>query len=395
MSITMEVDEEPVYGLDSNGRPDPAYAAGLGIVPAPTARRSLAFALDAVVWCVLALPMVFGLSQLVGVSLRASESASAPGLNDLLMPLILTAIGQLLLSIFGVVQLVLHGRKGVTLGKASFGIRSVNVATFERPGFWRIVLRALVLWGAQVVLALVGPALFFASGLWEPERRGRSWLDRVGRCWAIDARHGLDPFDGKALRHARRAADASNAVAEPNRLPSLATERPVDEHTFIPSARFSSGVISSAPEMLAELGQPGSEPGAWTPPPLIPHSKSSAEAKHESSSAAMFVFDDGTRVEASEPGLFGRDPAGTGAEAHWRLVPLDDPSMRISKTHVAFGIDGGAVWLEDRYSRNGTYVEFADGDGRLLAPGERTTVPIGATVHLGGRSFAVRTEESD
>ena len=369
MSVTLDVDDEPTPGLDADGRPDPAYAARLGLRSAPGGRRSAAFALDATAWAVLAVAGAIGGATLASGLVASGPAVLADGSSTI--PLVLVIVSQVLLTAFGLTQLILHGRRGVTLGKAAFGIRSVNVATFGRPGFWRVTLRALVLWGAQLVLPFVGPGVLFASSSWDPESRGRSWLDRIGGCYAVDRRRGLDPFDAKALRHARRALDAP-PVAEPVKLPSLASDRAPAEALFIPSARSSSGVVSATPE----------EAGAWVPPALVPEPRTEA---------FVLEFDDGTRVAASASGLLGRNPAAATDEPSAQLLPLTDDSMRISKTHAEWGIDGTGFWVADRSSKNGTVVHRPDGAEHSLRPGVRTPVPAGSRVTLGGRSFTVVT----
>lgn len=379
MSVTLDVDDDPIPGLDADGRPDPAYAARLGLVPASPGRRSAAFALDALVWVVLALPGVVGAVMLAGGFAAASGDVSAIPPGDLTLAIVLVAVSQGLLVVFATVQLILHGRRALTLGKAAFGLRSVGVARFGPPGSWRVVLRVSALCGAQLVLPLAGPALLFASSAWDPERRGRSWLDRLGRCYAIDVRRGLDPLDSRALRHARRALDAP-APTEAAPLPSLATDRRPGDQPFIPSARSSSGVVSAAP----------ADPGAWTPPPLgASGAPDPGSTPVDLAMSVVLVFDDGTRVAASASGLLGRSPAPAPHEPPAQLVPLVDESMRISKTHAAYGLDGAGFWVLDRASKNGTFVQLPDGSSRRIPSGVRTPVPTGARVALGGRSFTV------
>ncbi|WP_170298578.1 RDD family protein, partial [Agromyces allii] len=258
MSITMHVDDEPTPGLGPDGRPDPAYAAALGLVPAPTGRRSAAFTIDAAIWIVLAAPTIFGAVALSTAVLEAGGDASTVDLAGLSGPLIAIAVGQALTAVFGLIQLISHGLRGVTVGKAALGIRSVSVVDFGKAGFWRIALRALVLWLSWVVLLAIGPALMFLSSNWDPERRGRSWLDRIGRSYAVDARHGLDPFDAKAMRHAQRllASPREQGSVKP---PSLASDRPAGEEFLIPSQRSSSGVVSAGGSV---------DTGQWAPPPV-------------------------------------------------------------------------------------------------------------------------------
>ena len=382
----MDVDDEPIPGLGDDGRPDPAYAARLGLVPAPAGRRSAAFALDAGVWATLAIPGAIGAVILAGSVGQAGWDVASVPPGELMLPLILTGVSQGLLVVFGLVQLILHGRLGRTLGKAALGLRSVNVASFGPPGFWRVVLRVLVLWAGQFVLPLVGPAVLFSSSAWDPEQRGRSWLDRIGGCYVVDVRHGLDPFDAKALRHARRALATSAPESAP-KLPSLATDRAPGEAPFIPSARSSSGVVSATGGAAAE----------WSPPPLGAPAQPQADAPLQPAAQAVvsaytLVFDDGTRLGAPPFGLLGRRPEVAPGEPEATLVPLVDDGMRISKTHAAFGIDEAGFWVTDRSSRNGTVVDFPDGSTRTLAPGTRTVAPAGSRVTLGGRSFTVAVD---
>ncbi|WP_448005900.1 RDD family protein [Agromyces bauzanensis] len=413
MSVTLDVDDEAIPGLDADGRPDPAYAERLGLVPAPADRRSVAFLTDAAGFALLAIPTMIGLAQLTGAIVAVGGDVSGLDPAAAMPSLILVLVGQGLTTGYGLVQLILHGRTGRTLGKAAFGLRSVGVARFGVPGFWRVVLRALVLWLAQLVLPVAGPAIVFASSTWDPERRGRSWLDRLGSCWVIDVRHGLDPLDAKALRHARRALEAPAASAA-QRLPSLATDRPLDEHTFIPASRSSSGVVADghgdgwtppplnpaavAPAGPTPAGAPAVAAAAVASPvaPIAPPAASPrASMRPADLPSFVLVFDDGTRLDTRSSGLIGRDPAGAPGEDAMRRVPIADAQMRISKTHLAFGVDADGAWVMDRASKNGTFLEPPGGEGRRLEPWVREHPAIGSTVRVGGRSFVIAAEGAD
>ena len=78
MSDILDVDDEPTPGLAADGRPVPAYAAALGLVPAPAGRRSAAFGLDAAVSVVLALPGVIGTVLLLAAVAEAGGARCAP-----------------------------------------------------------------------------------------------------------------------------------------------------------------------------------------------------------------------------------------------------------------------------------------------------------------------------
>ncbi len=396
MNVVFDADvEEPIPGLLPGGLPDPAYAAALGLIPARPWRRSFAFIIDAAILVILSLPALLAIVPLLAnfdpVDPAATLSGSAIGLS-----LIFILIGQGLTTIYLVVQLILHGRKGITIGKAMLGIRSVNVAAFTRPGFWRIVLRALVFYVAFLVIPLLLIAVFLASSLWDAERRGRGWLDKVGKNWMIDVRHGLDPFNAKALRLARKRVDQPDTV-KARRLPSLATGADFAAPAFVPAARSSSGVIFAPSHENQEPWQPppvGADrvkpDGAAerSPAPQTSHSASSMP-KPDTGYSAVLVFDDDSRVSVNGRGLIGRDPRPRpGEEAH-RLLPVTDDSRQISKTHAEFGIDARGFWISDRASSNGTIVRTPDGRQRELAVHEPAYLDWGAVVEIGGRSFTV------
>lgn len=406
MPITAEVDDAPTPGLRDDGTPDPAYAAGLGLRAASTGRRSAAFAIDAAAGAVLSSPAVVGVLLAVPALVESASLADPAALLGALGgSAVLILVGQGLALVFGLVQLIMHGRRGVTLGKALMGLRSVNVATFARPGFWRVVLRALVLL-LSTALPVVGPALLFASGLWDPERRGRSWLDRLARAWVVDARGALDPFDVKAMRHARKAYEAPERV-EAAPLPSLATIGGAPT-AFVPVQRSNSGVVSGSPEAArwappAELDaasapaadpRPGLVPAApfAAPVPAPPGAAPAAAVAASRPPAVSLHLDDGTVVPVPRAALLGRDPEPQPGEHADLLLPLVDASMQLSKTHAAFGIDPAlGFWMLDRGSSNGTRATSAAGE-LVLTPGERTSIPTGSTVTVGGRTFRVVAE---
>ncbi|GLI27936.1 hypothetical protein ARHIZOSPH14_21780 [Agromyces rhizosphaerae] len=369
MSVTTPTDAPGEPGTITAAITGLADADALGVRSAPTGRRALAFTIDAAIWSVLAAPGVIGAVVLLRVLLPAAlgEASAAPA--DLLLPSILVLVSQVLLAAFGLVQLVLHGRRGVTVGKASLGLRSVGVVALGRPGFWRITGRATVLWLAWSVLPVVGPALLFASGLWDPSGRGRSWLDRLGSVWLVDARHGLDPADPKAVRQARRALVPPPSTRRES-LPSLATDA-AGAPALVPAARSASGVVTA----------PAAE-SAWVPPELAGNPRD-----------AVLVLDDGSRVDVAGDGLLGRAPEPRVGERVVQLLPLDDPRMEISKTHAAFGIDDAGFWIADRGSTNGTSVAEPGRAAVVLAAGERTVLAWGARVEVGGRSFTVERAE--
>lgn len=394
MSVTLDEDDV-IYGLDPDGRPDPAYPRSLGILPASPGLRSAAFAIDAAIVILITLPMTLGTFPLWMGALSSADLTQPLTLfaNDgFVWGAILYAIGQLLLFVFLLVQLILHGRRGVTVGKAMVGIRSVNVVRFTRPGFWRMLLRGMIFWAALTIVPLLGAVPFLLSPLWDPEKRGRGWLDRVGANWLIDARRGLDPFDTKAMRHARRKLEKPEAIAE-ERMPSLATTASGAVVEFVPAGRSRSGVVS--PGGYDDAAE------AWVPPPLLeehvvgvpaqPHRQS---VQHHvtatpSKPGAVFEFDDGAKLRVIGSGLLGRAPQMQEGETFEQMIPVADDSLMISKTHAQFDVDSDGCWFTDRGSVNGVEVVKPGGSVSELVPWDRSFVPWGSTVTLGGRSLTL------
>ncbi|MFD6698403.1 MULTISPECIES: RDD family protein [unclassified Microbacterium] len=293
MSLSNDIWEIPaqitdIEGLDAQGRPDPAYAQAIGLVPARAGMRVLSTLLELVVALVIAIPGTIASTNLVLSS--AADPAGLLARKDLIWILLPLIVSYVLMLVFTLVQLILHGLKGVTLGKAVFGIRTVNVRTLEKPGFWRgAVVRYLILAVSFLVL-LIGPLLVIAlSPLFDAERRGRGWPDRVAATWLVDVRRGLNPYDGKRMRIARKQITTEVHEAAPV-LPSLATPTDRDAPAvYVPTGRFSGGVVgahrATAPAPAAPAAPAAPVMGALslaTPPagpaPMAPVSAAPAPA---------------------------------------------------------------------------------------------------------------------
>jgi len=243
-----EIDErtQTIEGLDAQGRPDPAYAAALGLLDAPLGRRALAATIDAAIWVILLLPLIVGAMPLV-LKLAAGSISAYGFLNhpDFLVAVITASASTLLVLAYLVVQLILHGVKGTTIGKAVTGIRSVNARTLERPRVGAVLLRFLIV-GAAGVIPLLGPAFILVSPTFDPERRRRGLHDKATGVWLVDARRGLNPYDQKRMRVARKMVTALPAPGRAE-LPSLATPAdPAAQPAYRPGSRVSAGVLGMA-----------------------------------------------------------------------------------------------------------------------------------------------------
>jgi len=100
----IEHETRVVDGLDAQGRPDPAYAAALGLVPAPFGRRALAFAIDIAIWLILQLPLWLGATPLL---LKLATGAISPygfvNHPDFVLAVIMAAVSVALSLVYVVV----------------------------------------------------------------------------------------------------------------------------------------------------------------------------------------------------------------------------------------------------------------------------------------------------
>lgn len=453
-----EIDEAShrVEGLDENGRAVPEYAASLGLVPAPFGRRALAAGIELAVYVVLQLPLLLG--ALPGLLEIAAAPGDLPGGGELALIVICAAASSVLTTAFVLTQLVLQGRRGVTLGKGIAGIRSVNVRTLERPGFWRgAVVRALVLW-ASFAVPLIGPLLVVAfSPFFDAERRGRGWADLAAATWFVDARAGLNPYDAKRMRIARKTA-ATDLADVRSELPSLAT--PADERAgtaYIPTSRSSGGVLgasrdahgsdvvapaagpaapaaapatvpaaapasvpAAAPATVPAAAPSSATRGAWVPPRLLPDAAPEAPAAVPAQPAAAapdaaaptaassarraaggtaaaaiapgatLALDSGEVIEIRGSGiLLGRDPAPSPGDPRLVPVAIADPSMSVSKTHLAVIRAGAGLVAIDLGSTNGSAIVRAGVEHSLTAR-EQVALRDDDTIRLGDRHARLR-----
>ncbi|MFT4158067.1 MAG: RDD family protein [Microbacterium sp.] len=411
-----EIDDSgPVIeGLDAHGRPDPEYAAALGLLPARTGMRMLAALLEWTLAFVFALPAIIPLIP----ALTAWTGTSAfLAREDLVWIIVGLATSQALMTAYIIVQLVLHGRKGVTLGKAVCGIRSVNVRTLECPRFWRgAVVRYLVA-HASLVIPLLGPLLVIVlSPQFDVERRGRGWLDLVAGTWFVDVRRGLNPYDQKRMRIARKRVKTPEIEGQVP-LPSLATPLNHDAPAaYVPSARLSGGVIgahrsgqgsaaaadqsssqavvSVVPPSLATppIPAPAQAPAQTSAPAPVPASAPAAPLAASpaagSGPRAVLALDNGERIEVSGTILFGRSPSPAVGEGEAQLVRIFDDTRSVSKTHIAVMPGRRGVFVVDRWSTNGSAV-VRGGSETALAPGHPVELNIGDVVRFGDRTLRV------
>ena len=97
-------------------------------------------------------------------------------------------------------------------------------------------------------------------------------------------------------------------------------------------------------------------------------------------------FDDGSVVDLVGVLVIGRDPQPPAHLPQARPVVLVDPTSSISRTHLAIGVEHGAVWVSDLGSVNGTDLVSATGR-RVVRSGERVEIAADTLVEFGERSL--------
>ena len=441
--------EQPVEGLDSLGQPVPEYAAALGLVSAPPGRRAAAAAIDIGIFLLLQVPLVVWSLPLFWRLLRDRITwygfVNHP---DFLVAVVVAGVTLLLTILLLVAQLVAQGRWGFTLGKLALGLRVVNVRTLEHPGFLRVAGRSLVAWAP--IVTVVGTVAVLASPLSARGDRFRGWHDRVGHTWLVDARHGLNPYDGKRMRIARKTVSSSVALRSRS-LPSLATGAG-EEMTggYRPGARSSAGVLGvarpHAPFGRVTIGLVGLEPaepvlvGAGDPAPADATRATSVPVDRSGDVAGA---DGGTQDRRAEPHASGKRVAGKRVAGKRAAVPVTepatpaplqqpsapaqpdgrcalllddgqrlqlsgpvvvgraptpigdaqplaiaDPGSSISKTHVLLRPVVAGIEVIDQGSTNGTLL-VREGREQLLAAGVVALARPGDTIRIGDRTARV------
>lgn len=122
-------------------------------------------------------------------------------------------------------------------------------------------------------------------------------------------------------------------------------------------------------------------PTSRTPQPA-PLPATTAEA-HSPSATAILTFSTGEVAYVTDATLIGRRPAACDGEAVAHYVPIADRTLTVSKTHARVEWNGGALWLTDRGSANGTLLECHGDPVVDVGPYEPYELRHGDTVQLG------------
>jgi uncharacterized RDD family membrane protein YckC len=245
--------------------------------------------------------------------------------------------------------------KGYTFGKQMVGLRLGDEVTYVPIGWGRAFVRGLVL-GAVGALCFV--PLIVMTVLMSSDSRRQGWHDKAARSVVVRSR------------------------GTQTTLPSLPDEPvlPAPPGPPTPVAMPSSAIVpppNAPPISMPVAAVDPTPPVVQQPVPVQPAVR------------WILQLEDGSSRQVTSTVLVGRDPLvepGSGGAVAWSVV---DPQMSVSKTHAAFGVTDGRLWVEDRHSTNGVVVD-SRGREQLASSTARTELTDGDVVRLGDLRLWVR-----
>ncbi len=369
--------------------------------------------------------------RLAAAGIDALPVVAVLGLSTLLLSLFPDPLGASIVWIasglgitaYGLYRWWSYGMRGAGLGARVMGLRLVSMDTGEPIGWWRYVIRMLVLYVA-LATGVGGVALLIFLAL-HPRRQG--WHDLAVRALVVEPR-----ASEVALREPRTATaglPAEYAGFDPQQAQGAGAPQEMEAIKVVNPQRaaVSTPVWASFDDDTVEHGdaegedeppaqapwpasQGATQPGrrshmAWIPLPtptsVIEPSPATIRARRAAEEAAesacgrpgyegWFVrLDDGREVDLNVTVLLGRNPQKSPGDPEVHLVPSSGDGRKISRTHLLIGTDQGGVFVIDRGSTNGTAVVALSGDLEACPPGVAVRVREGQQVSYGNRWFTV------
>jgi uncharacterized RDD family membrane protein YckC len=352
--------------------------APVPLPPAGADRRFYAFVLDRL--------LVWGL--LGGAAWAAYVLLIEPG--RVAAGIALIAGSVVLLTVLTATAL---GRWGVTPGKAALGLRAFSVAHGGPIGFWRALLRTVVLGLATLPTLGIGVAALAWTAVADPGGRRRGWHDRIARSEVVGVRRPpvVDEPGAEAPRPVVNLTAMRLVPPSPMPPPPRIPER-VQPPEPVPVGAPTTTVTPRQQLGWPLVGEPpvGPPPGRRPPPPPPPPPPGQREAtRGQTATRWRVTFDTGESFEVQGLTLVGRRPEARPGEPVRQVVPLPSEDMSLSKTHAQFQVvPDGALVVMDRGSTNGSIL-FRAGMTRRLPGGRPATLHDGDRVRFGDREMTV------
>lgn len=277
-------------------------------------------------------------------------------------------------AVFGVwflINTVLLLFQSRTVPATMLGFEYRSVRTGQRAGGKAFLGRLLTTLMFYASLGVMGVVLSLTH------RNGQSLVDRWLGLVAVHPKQIRDAFDPTAL-----APKAPPARVQQVTMPGMVSSPPVGPQ----QPGSSPGVIVASPFAPPRATPSPSFPVATPPAPVVDETE--LDACLCTPEEITIQLDDDTLLTLDAPVVLGRNPVAPEGFREARLVDLEDPSMKLSKTHIVVVAEGGRVKVRDIGSCNGVVFELNETKMRI-PPQQVIEVPDQATVHFGGRSFKV------
>lgn len=372
-----------------------------GALPAPWGRRLLAFVIDQAAALLLGGGfLVAGLVQLPTSETEASSAALGA-----------VVVGAALLLGLGVFQWWYQGTRGFTIGKRLVGLRTLSERSGRPVGMGPAFVRLLVPGVANVVPG-VGPALVYASPLFDSTGRRQGWHDKAAGTVVLDVASGIDPAQ---LPEATRPDRAQHRLDSLVREASLPQGPPpsVDGPSAAPSP-VATPLPSAAPAPVVAVPLEPSRATAHPVPVLIdtvpglPTRSSLRAAEAAAAAGARVAHMAPPPEEARHPAPAQPDPilpgqpdddtddaSPTGAGA-WEprpaavvdAVPFSTPSIRPTEPITSAGLEPDVEATRLRPAR-GKVPEVPPGSG-TVAPTAVLELTDGRRINLSGTALIGR-----
>ncbi|GAA3807676.1 FHA domain-containing protein [Cellulomonas soli] len=369
-------------------------------VPASFGRRVAAVLVDLVL-LLLASGLGAGVVAALGATGVVAVSVGRDGGPGAQVSPALVLSASVVVGLLVLVQWLLHGLRGWTVGRRLLGVRTLDVETRLPVGPWRVLVRAVVVVAGGLVLG-VGSFVVLLSPLFDRTGRLRGWHDLAARAEVLDVRgagEDLVPVRAWAVPPLPHATGVAGAPVGPGSFPPVAAGAPVTgpvavvpggdtrlvlaplaparqgpdlDTRAMPIVRPVTLAFGLHPEL--EVTRPSRERLPVPVPEVV------GTASGATRVAAELELTDGRRVTVTRSALVGRNPA---AEGDVQLIRVVDPSRSVSKTHLQIGVEPGGVWVADRGSTNGTVVTLPDGAQIVCGTDQQVRLRVGATVAFG------------
>lgn len=368
-----------------------------GVCVASDARRAVAYLFDTgIIGGILLLSVIIFTRAFLGAVMWITDGDLSESVNELLVPLLCwVAVAVLNLSLVAL--------RGQSIGRWLARTRVVRYDDGRQAGvraLAKVVLTGVII-GLPLCLGLVidvyftlnmanspfvfpmctliGGAIGLGAFSWTTlktqNRTNRHWIDRACGVMTIDLREGRDSA-------ASAAEDAVSAERPAGAGRPAGAERPTDAEQSVDaeqSAEVEKAVPASPPDEVESREMRSDEQESPDDDAIVVPQQD----------PMTLVFDDGTSYVLEQAVVVGRNPCCDDDHREATRLQIVDPSMSVSKTHMALAPKAGAVLVEDLHSTNGTYVTTADGHTSSVLPGRCLIVGHGSTIYFGDRVVQV------